>query len=268
MKTKTLILGFTIILIGGAHADLISYTGSSYQQDFDSLASAPVGNIPRPTWSDGDTLTGWFASVSDVGGAPSDYIVGNGNFFDVGELHSLGVAGANPVTDRALATQSTQASTERIGVAFSNDSASAFRQFQVTYDGEHWRRINNEGADRLDVEFQIFATGQGSLTAGGTWTALPGLTFTSPTFGIAGSTALDGNLAGNRVAGLTATISGIDWDPSEELWIRFSDGAANAQFQMGVDNFMFSAAIPEPASLAFLVLGAVLLLPGCLRRRP
>ncbi len=247
-----------VLAIGAASAQAVPilYTGGLYSQDFDTLANTPQG--ASVAWSDGATLPGWYANTSAAGGAPTVYRVNNGTFLDpVGQLYSEGTTGNS---DRALGTQSSSSSTERIGVALTNTTGRYQYQAIVTYDGEQWRRINNEGADKFSVAYQVFSAGQGSLTAGGTWTAVPSLTFNAPNINQSGSVALNGNLDGNRVAGLTASISGLDWDPGEELWIRFTDGPSSRQHQLAVDNFNFTA-VPEPSSLviaAFGLLGLIL----------
>jgi hypothetical protein len=120
----------------------------------------------------------------------------------------------------------------------------------------------NEGADDYIVEYQIFNAGLGSLNAGGVWTPLPGMTFNAPNVSSpSATTSLDGNAIGNRVAGLTATVTGLDWQPGQELWIRFTDSGP-AQHQLAIDNFQFSALapVPEPTTALLLGLGTLSLL--------
>ena len=241
-----------------AWAAPFAYTGGTYAQDFNTLGSTPQGTtLP---WSDGNTLPGWYGFVG--GATPTTYTVNRGDFIAQGRLYSLGSVGGtgtNPDSDRALGTQSTTSSTERFGVGFVNSTVSTRDSFTATYDGEQWRRIVNNGADDLIVEYQIFNAGLGSLTAGGTWTQLPGLTFNAPQINNPGaSTAIDGNALANRVAGLTATVSDLNWQSGQELWLRFTD-TGTAQHILAVDNFSFSttvAPIPEPSSLLLLSLGA------------
>ncbi len=253
---------------GSAVAAPISYTTVDfvYSQDFDTLASSPLStqnNQQSIAWNDGTApLPGWYASVSDAGSPPSRYLVSRGDFINRGEVFSYGSTDAS---DRALGTQSRSNTTERIGVAFVNDGNVAFLSFTVTYDGEQWRRVTNNGPDGFVVEYQFFDGGAGFLTAPTGWTVVPELQFNAPQINISNSVSLNGNSASNRVAGITATITDIRWNPGDELWIRFTDGATNAEHGVAIDNFQFVAHVPEPHSLLLGVGGLLGLL--CLRRR-
>ena len=85
-----------------------------------------------------------------------------------------------------------------------------------------------------------------------------------PSIIIRGAADLDGNLAANRVAGITHMVSGIKWAPGTELWIRWRDGYTHDG--IAIDNVSFSAStdIPEPS--AFLLLASALLCCICRRR--
>src|SRR3954463_3857146 len=70
--------------------------GTAVTQNFDSLATTGTTN----TWTDGTTLTGWYAQFELIAG-PTTYI-GDPGTSTTGAVHSYGVAGTNPVTERAL----------------------------------------------------------------------------------------------------------------------------------------------------------------------
>ena len=74
---------------------------------------------------------------------------------------------------------------------------------------------------------------------------------------------LDGNLAANRVADITHTVSGINWAPGTQLWIRWRDQFTHDG--IAIDNVRFTAtAVPEPS--AFLLLASALLCCVCRRQ--
>ena len=66
---------------------------------------------------------------------------------------------------------------------------------------------------------------------------------------------VDGNAPGNRTS-FSNFINGLDWDPGEDLWFRWTI-FDNSAVSVGVDNL--SITIPEPSSAAILGLGAGLL---------
>ena len=65
--------------------------------------------------------------------------------------------------------------------------------------------------------------------------------FTSPTVMMAAS-ALDGNAEANRVAGLGGTISGVTWNASDTLWVRWIEvNDTGSDHGLALDNVTFSA---------------------------
>jgi hypothetical protein len=68
----------------------ISTLGVPLTETFDTLASAGTSNV----WTDNSTIPGWWSTRTT-------YNSGTGSS-NTGALYSFGVAGTNPVTDRAL----------------------------------------------------------------------------------------------------------------------------------------------------------------------
>src|SRR5215510_11150207 len=68
----------------------ITALGTPLVENFDSLASVNTGI----TWTDNSTIPGWYSTRTT-------YNSGAGSS-NAGALYSFGVAGVNPVTDRAL----------------------------------------------------------------------------------------------------------------------------------------------------------------------
>ncbi len=287
MAAMLVVLGVESTRAHGAAVNASSFVGGTYVQDFDTLdggipasANAVDSFSGTPAWSDGVTLAGWHAwvaspaGVSLTSGVPSFYVNSDGNNTQAGRLLDLGT---NQDSDRALGMSKPNNSNQYIGVQLANDTGSALTSFTVTYDAEQWRLIGHATLtivpEEIEVQYRIFDAGLGSVNAAnfGDWTVMPTLDYTSETTVTPGSTtALDGNDAANRVADLTATVEGVDWQSGQELWIRWVDlaNAGTSFHQVGIDNVRISAAgatVPEPSSVALLVLGSVGL--GLSRRR-
>lgn len=75
---------------------------------------------------------------------------------------------------------------------------------------------------------------------------------------------MDGNAVGSRLA-KSATITGLNWLPGQDLWIRWADlNDAGNDHGLAIDDLTF-VAIPEPASLG--VAGLAILATLASRRR-
>jgi hypothetical protein len=156
------------------HLNLIN---SSYQQQFDSLASTGTTN-------DIATLpAGWTFSESGTN-ANTTYAAGTGSS-NAGNTYSFGLTAA----DRALGGLLSGSLNSTIGAGFVNHTGSTITALQIQYRGEQWRLgATGRAADRLDFQYSTDAT---SLTSG-TWTDIDSLDFISPvTTGTVG--ALNGN---------------------------------------------------------------------------
>ncbi len=244
-----------------SHASPIFYTtpDSIYSQNFNSLSDSTTSQ----TFVSGSTLTGWHVNsrvadqIAVTNGGTS--IISGGE----GTQGSMGTAAANP-KERALGLQASQSGTGTlfIGAQFQNTTGSTLNQFSLGFTGEQWRRINGNPATTLTFEYQVFA-GAGTLTAASGWTPVSALDFTSPNIS-GSSSALDGNDSANRTVIAPVSVGSVNWQNTNELWIRWSapEGAGVGQHMVAVDDFSFSASvIPEPSTLVLLgvALGALAL---------
>jgi len=262
MRLKWTQLAVSLLVVTGASAPLhatISYTtsGGSISQNFDSLTQSTSATA----WVNDSTLAGW-SMFNQTGAAVPTYLGGTGSV-NTGSFYSFGVAGVNPVGDRALggvasggAYFGSPASGAVAGwwaVAITNNTGSTLTDFTVGFDGEQWRNGGNTSAQTMVMEYGYGAT----FGAVGSWTA-PGAAynFVSP---IVGSTAaaLDGNAPANRTAGLGGTVSAQTWNPGATLWIRWIDNNdAGNDHGMGIDNWGFSA-VPAPGAIALFGMGGL-----------
>lgn len=231
-------LAIVLLHSGSAHAAIvISSTGSTYDQDFNAMPSGPNGTFSSVY------PTGWTAD-------PSTYRISDGNHFSGGSRDY----GSIDATDRALGSISNGLRVY-FGAEFANLTGESIVSLAIDYFGEQWRRAQNVALDTLYFEYSLDAI---SLTSG-TWIAQPTLNFVSPNT-VGDSSALDGNLAGNRTA-VAGVISGLDIPDNTTFWIRWRDeDIAGGDHGMAVDDFNLTAfgapvipdpaVIPEPASAA------------------
>ena len=106
-KGKLLSVLFLVTMLLGAiqtqaQFDIVS-TATNYTENFNALASTGTGNA----WSNNSTLTGWYART-DATASITTYNANTGSS-TTAALNSFGVAGTNPVTERALGYSPTNA---------------------------------------------------------------------------------------------------------------------------------------------------------------
>ena len=203
-------------------AGTISLTtlGSSYLQDFDTLANSGTSDAVPDGW---DLVeSGTSAAVNGL------YTAGTGSS-NTGDTYSFGASGS---TERAFGMLLSGTITSTIGASFTNNTGSTITQLEISYTGEQWRLGALDRTDRLDFQYSLDAT---SLTTG-TWINVDDLDFNAPnSTGTVG--ALDGNSAANRSV-ISATITGLSIEDGATFWIRWTDfNASGADDGLAVDDF-------------------------------
>ena len=244
---------------------------STYVQNFDSLASTGSSG----SWSDNTTLLGWYASKAystattpQVYGpyAYTSYRVDSGGN-NSGNLYSYGVAGVNPVTDRALGSVasgtvagSTMATV--FGLRIKNDTGSTWTgNIGISFRGEQWRQGGNTNSQVID--YFSYATSSTAFTAplsanpaDSAYTHVSALDFTSPNPGTTNAAAIDGNASGNYTP-ISGSIS-VTLSAGDEIMLRWSDiNDTGNDHGGGIDNL--SIIVPEPSCLALAGLGTLTL---------
>ncbi|MBI5297806.1 MAG: ExeM/NucH family extracellular endonuclease [Chloroflexi bacterium] len=235
-------LNLTLVPVTPAKAARLnvgSFTGSTYTQNFDTLA-----NTGTPAWANDSTLAGWYL-VTDATASVTTYIVGNGSA-TTGGYYSYGTTSA---TDRALGGLASNGyyggsgtGKAYFGLVLQNNTGSSIGGLSVAYTGEQWR-ANATAAQALTFEYKTSAAAPSDATAFNTastgWTAVPAVTFTSPILTTAG--ALDGNSAANR-ANLSTTISGLSIPSNEYILLRWTDlNDSGNDHGLGIDDLTVTA---------------------------
>jgi Lamin Tail Domain/FG-GAP-like repeat len=196
-------------------------TGSTYTQDFNTLAATGTSGILPPDWVISETGTGGNAI----------YTAGNGSA-STGDTYSFG---ATSSTERSLGGLQSGSVIPTFGASFTNNTGSVITALNIGYTGEQWRLGTAARPDRLDFQYSTDAT---SLTTG-TWTDADTLDFTAPiTAGTAG--ALDGNAAANRTS-INSSILALSISTGSNFWIRWNDfNATGADDGLAIDDFSIS----------------------------
>lgn len=149
-----------------------------------------------------------------------------------------------------------------IGFSVTNNTGQTLSEFSLGYTGEQWAASGSGNNNQLVVSYQLGPIANLGVTG---WSSIDALEFDSPQDVLDDGT-LDGNDAANREVFAMETVSGLDWQDGQELWVRWFDANSSGVDQgLAVDDISFSAAVPEPASLLLVAMGsAAMLLP---RRR-
>ncbi len=237
----------------------ISYDGTalSYNQNFDSLGTVTV------SWADNSTLPGWYLN-STVLGIPASVTSSTGNNSGGGAFN-VGVAGVNPVTDRALGwLNASTIGTAYIGVQLQNNSGQDYvGNVSITLTYEQWS-ARNTVSDPLEVDYKANLVSTGNQLTSPSWTVLGSIASSNLSNTGGGTTHyIDGNAPGN-FATVTETVtftSAAPWMAGTFLWFRTKDSDISGNDDLNaIDDVTINVAaqsVPEPACGALLVTGLV-----------
>jgi DNA/RNA endonuclease G (NUC1) len=208
----------------------IAALGVPLTENFDTLAATGT-NI---AWTDNSTIPGWYSTRTI-------YNSGTGSSA-TGALYSFGVAGTNPVTDRALGSIASGTTGPVFQAArLTNNTGSTIASLDISYVGEQWRNGGNTTAHTLTFQYQVASpgvvTGANAPTTG--WTTVPELSSTSPVTGATAAT-LDGNAPANRIVkSKTLAVTVAD---GQEIWVRWLDpDDSGSDHGLAIDDFSVTA---------------------------
>lgn len=213
----------------------ISLTGTTYTENFDTLASSGTSStLPN----------GWVFSESGTN-ANATYTAGTGSS-NTGDTYSFGAASSS---ERSLGGLQSGSLVPTVGASFANDTGSIITALTLAYTGEQWRLGTLNRADRIDFQYSLDAN---SLTTG-TWTDVNALDFTAPvTTGTVG--LLDGNAAATA---LSNSIEGLSIPPGATVWIRWNSvDALGADDGLAIDSFSITPTIGSVPTTPIVTLAA------------
>lgn len=244
--------GEDIILTGGPVGDGYTYSWFgpdnepvnpgpvvlSYTQDFNTFGTSTVD------WENNVTLPGWYVLRGQGDATPPNTPVtilpANTGITTSGSAYNYGTTGSPD--DRALGTAASNSIASGGAVAFyygiklSNTTGQAFTTADVAYRGEQYRVSGNTNPQSLTVEYSTDATALNN----GNWTAIPELTFVSPT--TTGDMVLDGNFYAQNLA---TTLSDLNILPGTDFWVRWSDlNDSGNDHQLAIDDVSISLTGP------------------------
>lgn len=205
-----MLLVFCLQFVNGQTS--IATIGTAYNQNFNSLQAG------AQTWSNNSTLPGWYAlarsGTSYV--TPTSYVLSTGGSTTVA-LTSFGLD--NTATDRALGfvPGGNTGVISYYGWRLKNNTGQAINQIAVDWTGEQWR-VTTALAQSLTMYYQISASAITSIVEANL--IATSNTFTSPKSGLS-ATALDGNLAANRIT--MSSVLNVTIPAGSEILICWGD---------------------------------------------
>ncbi|HSU52831.1 MAG TPA: PEP-CTERM sorting domain-containing protein [Candidatus Dormibacteraeota bacterium] len=276
----------------------VSYNtaNSLYLQNFDSLPNTPenasLGATPAG-WTDDNaapgagnfSIAGWYlyypTATTEGGfnghqrfrnsGAPGN----TGSFYSLGQSGSteraLGDIGANTLAPDGQTGN--DAGNIYIALRLSNNTGQTLDNFTLSYTGEQWRDGGVSTAETMSFGYSTIATANTNDATFFGYSSnivnVASLGWTTPK-ATATIATLNGNDAANRVLVNAVTVSGINWQPGTDLWLRWTDPqlSGKADAAMAIDDLSFSADIavaPEPSTAGLIGLGFAAL--AVLRRK-
>jgi hypothetical protein len=244
-------IAFVILLATGiGQAAVVSYSGGTYSQNFNTLITSGTGQ-PWANDTVTPTLQGWNLYTT-AGADVTTYSAGAGTSA-TGSFYSFGTGTS---TERALGGVGSGSFSGYIALAIQNTTGGSLGEFTVSFNGEQWR---NGGNASLAQQTMVLEYGFGATFATvSSWTA-PGGNFNwaSPVTA-ATAASVDGNAAG-LVSSRGGTITGLNWTDTQTLWIRWAEiNDTGNDHGLAIDDFTITA-VPEPTNIALGIFASGLL---------
>jgi hypothetical protein len=282
VKGTARVLGLAAVLGMMAPAGAaISYgiAGSNYGENFNALA-APASATTTSFVND-STISGLYAFYSGATSAGTGRVTNapdTPTFLALdnylaptattgSRVYSYGAAsaadrafgGSTGSTARNLTNNATPGD-YYYALVLQNTTGSTLSSFTLSYAGEQWAEATaiTTNPQTLRFDFLTMTTAPAladiaTPTNFGSYVNVPTLNFVSPQNDNTGTAAVrDGNDDTYRDV-MTDTVP-LTWGAGEYLVLRFfDDDSGGNDHGLGIDDVVFSAAIPEPASLTLLI---------------
>lgn len=245
-------------MAGAASAQSILYSGGTYSQNFDGLASsgfeALTGAGPHHLQGvlGSTSVNGRYAFRSGGSGTTTEFRAQDGSLSgSAGRgVVSFGTTGSG---ERALGGLATSAQIGRFGAVLVNNTSETLTDVTISYTGEQWRRGNVPAPGNT----LYFAYALSNSIADATTTFAP-LNFVAPNNQSSPTeVALNGNDPLNQTF-ISATLLGLNWAPGTSLAIAWQCEDISGQDDgLAIDGVSISA-VPAPGSVALLAMGGLL----------
>lgn len=267
MNIKTMMMTAALGLAGATAQAQFSFTsiGETYAEDFNGYrgSSATLPSNMFVSWNTAragmDTPDSPFTGVNS--GAFTAYTSDDSD-------HSFGIRERNPADLRDA----------RLFFSFTNDTDAAITGFDVSYDVEAW--FIGDRRNRIRLKYDTFLDPEDDPTRTTTFNE-DIFSTDNPSAVMTANTNVDGSLADNRttVSGfvdLTTLDDGTDnffgaLAPGETAYFRWqisnADGdGGTLRSGLAINNFQ-ATAIPEPGTIALVLMAGVAAVIGARRRR-
>jgi hypothetical protein len=246
----------------------ILFSGS-YSEDFDNIIYANdtgiiMNNVGVVGLQDAlPGLAGWQAARVSGTATTTFALYAKDGTSGTGRLYSFG---GISIQERALGSVASGTVTAGFGLELKNDSQDTFTSLTVSFDREVWRNQSAAAADSLSFAYGLASAGIGSgnYLTNTLMSAFPALDAISPAeLGNATSAGRNGNADALAVS---ATITGLTWEPGDSLFLRWNDfDNTGTDAGIGIDQLRIIATVPEPTVTTLVAFGLVAF--GLLQRR-
>lgn len=241
---KKLFTLIAILIFTGWNTNIFAqaYTFTAGQLSFtESFDGMTTGTAYVPGWT-----AIRYAGSGAVGATLTIAVTDGGS--NSGNIYNVGTTAA---ADRSFGSLASGSTVPRFGASFLNSTGSSITAISLTGMMEQWRSGSSNTVNEVNAfEYSLDATDLSS----GTWIAVTGFDLAEKIVTSTTAAALNGNLPENQTA-ISANISGINWTPNSNLWIRWSDvDNTGSDGILTIDNLNMTVttgavtADPEPAN--------------------